>query len=47
MDAERYEREAYNKAYDILKPCITGMVEVKNHNLETVICQHFVETLVA
>lgn len=47
MDAERYEREAYNKVYDILKPCISGLIEVKNYNLETAICQHFVETLVA
>lgn len=46
-DAERYEREVYTKVYDILKPFMTTPVEVKNYNLETTLCEHFVETLAA
>lgn len=45
MDAERYARETYIKVYDILKPFLTTSVEVSYYNLETVLCEHFVESL--
>jgi quinol monooxygenase YgiN len=46
-DAERYEREIYPKVYDILKPFLTTPVEVNYYNLETTLCEHFVEALAA
>ncbi len=46
-DAERYERESYGKIYDILKPFLTTAVNVNYYNLETTVCEHFVETLAA
>ena len=46
-DAERYERESYNKIHDMLKPFLTTTVNVNYYNLETTICEHFVETLAA
>lgn len=47
QDAERYEREAYAKVHDILKPFLATPVEVNNFNLETTLCEHFAETLAA
>ena len=47
LDAERYEREFYNKIYDILKPYLTTPVNVNYYNLETTICEHFVEAFAA
>jgi len=46
-DADRYNRETYNKVFDILKPFISSMVEVKTFNLETAVCERFAEVLVA
>jgi len=46
-DAERYNRDTYNKVFDILKPFITSMVEVKYYDLETTVCERFVEALAA
>jgi heme-degrading monooxygenase HmoA len=46
-DAERYEREIYPKALNILKPFLTTPVEVNYYKLETAVCEHFVEALVA
>lgn len=46
-DADRYEREFYPKALEILKPCITTPVNVNHYKLETAVCEHFVEALVA
>ena len=46
-DAERYEREAYAKVTDILKPYIASPVVVNRYNLETTICEHFVTALTA
>jgi len=46
-DAERYEREAYPKVLDILKPFLTTPVKVNYHKLETTVCKHFVEALAA
>ncbi|MGA7382408.1 MAG: hypothetical protein WBX03_16280 [Terriglobales bacterium] len=47
QDADRYEREFYPKINDIVKPFLTTPVNVNNYNLETTLCQHFVETMVA
>lgn len=44
-DAERYEREFYPKALDILKPYLTTPVTVNYYKLETAVCEHFVEAL--
>jgi quinol monooxygenase YgiN len=47
QDAERYEREWYPKVFDILKPFLTTPVVTNYHNLETTLCEHFVETMTA
>jgi hypothetical protein len=44
-DAERYEREMYPKVEGILKPYLTTPVTFKHYNVETSVCQHFVEAL--
>jgi heme-degrading monooxygenase HmoA len=46
-DAERYEREFYPKALDILKPFLTTPVKVNYYKLETTVCEHFVDALAA
>jgi len=46
-DAERYEREMYPKVEGILKPYLTTPVAFKHYNVETSVCQHFVEALTA
>jgi heme-degrading monooxygenase HmoA len=46
-DAERYERELYPKALEILKPFLTTPVHVNYYKLETAVCEHFVEALAA
>ena len=46
-DAERYEREIYPKALNILKPFLTTPVNVNYYKLETAVCEHFVEALAA
>jgi len=47
VDAERYEREIYPKALNILKPFLTTAVNVNYYKLETAVCEHFVEALAA
>jgi heme-degrading monooxygenase HmoA len=46
-DAERYEREVYPKVQEILRPYLITPVTVTPYVLETTLCEHFVETLVA
>jgi len=46
-DAERYDRDVYAKVFDILKPFLTTPVNVNHYNLETTLCEHFVESLAA
>jgi len=46
-DAERYEREVYPKVEGLLKPYLTTPVTFKHYNVETSLCQHFVEALTA
>jgi heme-degrading monooxygenase HmoA len=47
LDAERYQREFYPQVADILKPYLTAPVEVNYYNLETTLCEHFINALVA
>jgi len=47
VDAEKYEREWYPKVFDILKPYVTTPITVRFFNVETTLCEHFVETLAA
>jgi len=46
-DAERYEKETYPKVRELLKPYLTTPVWVKPYIVETTLCEHFVEALVA
>jgi len=46
-DAERYEREFYPEALEIVKPFLTTPVRVNRRKLETRLCKHFVEALAA
>jgi hypothetical protein len=47
QDAERYEREWYPKVFDILKPFLNTPVVANYYNLETTLCEHFVQALTA
>jgi quinol monooxygenase YgiN len=46
-DAERYEREAYPEVEGVVKPYLTTPVTCEHYNVETSLCQHFVEALTA
>jgi len=46
-DAERYEREFYPKVFDIVRPFLNTPIVVNYYNLETKLCEHFVEALTA
>lgn len=46
-DAERYERETYPKVDAILKPYLLGAVTFRYFEVETTLCEHFVEALAA
>ncbi|HEY1262430.1 MAG TPA: hypothetical protein VGF06_02840 [Terriglobales bacterium] len=46
-DAERYEREAFPRVNEILKPYLITPVTVKPYVVETTLCEHFVESLAA
>jgi len=46
-DAERYERDAYTRVLEILKPFLSAPVNVNHYTLETSVCEHFVEALAA
>ena len=45
QDAERYERAFYPTVLDILKPFLNTRVEVSYSNLETTLCDRFVDEL--
>jgi len=47
QDAVRYEKETYPKGNEILKPYLKTPIKVKPYSVETTICKHFVEALVA
>lgn len=46
-DADRYDRETYSKVYDIVKLFLVTPVNIHFYNLETTLCEHFVEALTA
>ena len=46
-NAERYEREVYPKVEEILKPYLTSPITYKLYNVETTLCEHFVQALAA
>ncbi len=46
-DADRYDREAYSRVYDIVKPFLVTPVNINFYHLETTLCEHFVEALTA
>jgi len=46
-DAERYQKEIYPRVYEILKPFLITPVTTKLVVLETTLCEHFVESLIA
>jgi quinol monooxygenase YgiN len=45
--AERFEREFFPKVEEILKPYLTTPITVRLYNVETTLCEHFVQTLAA
>jgi len=47
QDAVRYEKETYAKVSEILRPYLKTPIVVKPYVVETTICKHFVEALVA
>lgn len=47
QDAVRYEKETYAKVNEILKPYLKTPIAVKPYVVETTVCKHFVEALVA
>jgi heme-degrading monooxygenase HmoA len=46
-DAERYEREWFNKVEQIVKPYQNTPTVVRMYQVETTLCRHFVEALAA
>lgn len=47
QDADRYERNVYPRVEAIVKPYLTTLVTFKHYNVETSLCQHFVQALTA
>jgi heme-degrading monooxygenase HmoA len=47
QNVKRYEREVYPRVEEILKPYLTTAVTFKHYNVETSLCEHFVEALAA
>jgi len=47
QDAIRYEKETYAKVNEILRPYLKTPITVKPYVVETTICKHFIESLVA
>jgi quinol monooxygenase YgiN len=46
-NAEQYEREVFPKVEEILKPYLTTPITYKLYNVETTLCEHFVQALAA
>ena len=46
-DAERYERDVFPKVEEIMKPYLTTPITWKLYNVETTLCEHFVNALAA
>jgi hypothetical protein len=45
--AERYERETFPKVDEVLRPYLTTPITFKAYNVETTLCEHFVQALAA
>jgi len=46
-DAERYEREVFPRVEEIMRPYLASPITWKLYQVETTLCEHFVETLAA
>lgn len=46
-DAERYHKEVFNRVEDIVRPFLTTPITWKLYNVETTLCEHFVNALTA
>ena len=46
-NAERYEREVFPRVEELLKPYLTTPITYKAYNVETTLCEHFVQALAA
>ena len=46
-DAEKYEREHFRKVEELIMPYLEARIFVKPYMVETRLCEHFVQTLVA
>ena len=46
-DAERYEREEFPRIEDIIRPFLTTPITWKLYNVETTLCENFVNALAA
>ncbi|MBZ5720403.1 MAG: antibiotic biosynthesis monooxygenase [Acidobacteriia bacterium] len=46
-DIERYERDTFTKVEQIVKPHINTPMVVRMYEVETTLCQHFVDALAA
>src|SRR5438128_11685728 len=46
-DVERYEREVFFKVEEILTPYLLTPLSYKHYEVETALCEHFVQALVA
>jgi len=47
FDAERYDKNAYPKVAEIVKPYLTTPITIKHYTVETSVCPHFMEALTA
>ncbi len=46
-DAERYERDVFPRVEEIMRPYLTTPITWKLYNVETTLCEHFVNALAA
>jgi len=46
-DAERYERDVFPRVEEIMRPYLTTPITWRLYNVETTLCEHFVNALAA
>jgi quinol monooxygenase YgiN len=46
-DAERYEREAFPRVQEIMKPYLAAPMTCRNYTVETTLCEHFEKAMAA
>lgn len=46
-DAERYVREVFPKVSDLVRPYLLSPITSKHYRVETSVCPHFMESLMA